>query len=276
MQWVETTGRTIDEAKSIALDQLGVADDDAEFEILEEPQAGLFGRTRGEARVRARVRPRSPRPKVERRDRRRGDKQRSDAGPRPQGAARERRPREAQKSSSEKGTSMSDDNSRAPRPAADPATVAAEAEKFLVGLTSAFGVSATASSTIEGDEIEVAVDGNDLGLLVGPRGATLQAVQDITRVVSQRRMGDHDTRLRVDVGGYRAKRKEALSRFVNQVADEVVSTGTARALDPMPSADRKVIHDALTGRTDISTHSEGEDPYRRVIIAPADSAAPSA
>ncbi|MEY3679553.1 MAG: RNA-binding cell elongation regulator Jag/EloR [Ilumatobacteraceae bacterium] len=276
MQWVETTGRTIDEAKSIALDQLGVADDDAEFEILEEPKAGLFGRTRGEARVRARVRPRSPRPKVERRDRRRGDKQRSDAGPRPQGAARERRPREAQKSSSEKGTSMSDDNSRAPRPAADPATVAAEAEKFLVGLTSAFGVSATASSTIEGDEIEVAVDGNDLGLLVGPRGATLQAVQDITRVVSQRRMGDHDTRLRVDVGGYRAKRKEALSRFVNQVADEVVSTGTARALEPMPSADRKVIHDALTGRTDISTHSEGEDPYRRVIIAPADSAAPSA
>ena len=273
MQWVETTGRTIDEAKSIALDQLGVADDDAEFEILEEPKAGLFGRTRGEARVRARVRPRSPRPKVERRDRRRGDKQRSDAGPRPQGAAR---PREAQKSSSEKGTSMSDDNSRAPRPAADPATVAAEAEKFLVGLTSAFGVSATASSTIEGDEIEVAVDGNDLGLLVGPRGATLQAVQDITRVVSQRRMGDHDTRLRVDVGGYRAKRKEALSRFVNQVADEVVSTGTARALEPMPSADRKVIHDALTGRTDISTHSEGEDPYRRVIIAPADSAAPSA
>ena len=276
MQWVETTGRTIDEAKSIALDQLGVADDDAEFEILEEPKAGLFGRTRGEARVRARVRPRSPRPKVERRDRRRGDKQRSDAGPRPQGAARERRPREAQKSSSEKGTSMSDDKSRAPRPAADPATVAAEAEKFLVGLTSAFGVSATASSTIEGDEIEVAVDGNDLGLLVGPRGATLQAVQDITRVVSQRRMGDHDTRLRVDVGGYRAKRKEALSRFVNQVADEVVSTGTARALEPMPSADRKVIHDALTGRTDISTHSEGEDPYRRVIIAPADSAAPSA
>jgi len=276
MQWVETTGRTIDEAKSIALDQLGVADDDAEFEILEEPKAGLFGRTRGEARVRARVRPRSPRPKVERRDRRRGDKQRSDAGPRPQGAARERRPREAQKSSSEKGTSMSDDNSRAPRPAADPATVAGEAEKFLVGLTSAFGVSATASSTIEGDEIEVAVDGNDLGLLVGPRGATLQAVQDITRVVSQRRMGDHDTRLRVDVGGYRAKRKEALSRFVNQVADEVVSTGTARALEPMPSADRKVIHDALTGRTDISTHSEGEDPYRRVIIAPADSAAPSA
>ena len=171
---------------------------------------------------------------------------------------------------------MSDDTPRAPRPAADPATVAAEAEKFLLGLTAAFGVSGQTSSVIEGDDIEVSVDGSDLGLLVGPRGATLQAVQDLTRVVSQRRMGDHDTRLRVDVGGYRAKRKEALSRFVNQVADDVVATGTARALEPMPSADRKVIHDALTGRTDIATHSEGEDPYRRVIISPADGSTPSA
>ncbi|NDH48611.1 MAG: hypothetical protein EBX99_12390 [Acidimicrobiia bacterium] len=106
--------------------------------------------------------------------------------------------------------------------------------------------------------------------MVGPRGSTLQAVQDITRVVAQRRMGDHDTRLRIDIGGYRAKRKEALSRFVNQVADEVVSSGTARALEAMPSSDRKIVHDALTGRTDIATHSEGEDPNRRVVITPAD------
>ena len=275
MQWVETTGRTIDEAKNIALDQLGVADDDADFEILEEPKAGLFGRTRGEARVRARVRPRTPRPKVDRRDRRRGDGARSAGDSRPQCGSRERRPRDT-KASNEKGRPMSDDAPRAPRPAADPATVAAEAAKFLLGLTTAFGVSGQTSSVIEGDDIEVSVDGADLGLLVGPRGATLQAVQDLTRVVSQRRMGDHDTRLRVDVGGYRAKRKEALSRFVNQVADDVVATGTARALEPMPSADRKVIHDALTGRTDIATHSEGEDPYRRVIISPADGSTPSA
>ena len=63
MEWVETTGRTIEEAKNIALDQLGVAEDDADFEVVEEPKPGLFGRTRGEARVRARVRPTSPRGK---------------------------------------------------------------------------------------------------------------------------------------------------------------------------------------------------------------------
>src|SRR5437763_16879014 len=71
MEWVETTGRTVEEAKDRALDQLGVHEEDAEFEIVDEPRPGLFGRMRGEARVRARVRPTRPRPKAERRERRR-------------------------------------------------------------------------------------------------------------------------------------------------------------------------------------------------------------
>src|SRR5438309_6507642 len=71
MEWVEVTGRTVEEAKDAALDQLGVDESDAEFEILEEPRAGLFGRLRAEARVRARVSPTAPRPKLERRRRRR-------------------------------------------------------------------------------------------------------------------------------------------------------------------------------------------------------------
>ena len=254
MEWVETTGKTIEEAKAIALDRLGVDAEDADFEILEEPKAGLFGRTRGEARVRARVKPRSPRQKNDRRDRKPREKREQNRD------QKREQPRRQEKTMS--------DTPRNTTPA-DPAAVAAEAEKFLLGLASALGSSAEVASQIEGEEIDVQLTGSDLGLLVGPRGSTLQAVQDITRVVSQRRMGDHETRLRVDVGGYRAKRKEALSRFVNQVADEVVASGSARALEPMPSSDRKIVHDALTGRTDISTHSEGEDPNRRVVIAPA-------
>jgi spoIIIJ-associated protein len=70
MEWVETTGKSLDEAKEQALDRLGIGPDDAEFEILEEPRVGLFGRTRGEARVRARVKPTTVRPKQDRRTRR--------------------------------------------------------------------------------------------------------------------------------------------------------------------------------------------------------------
>ena len=269
MEWVETTGKSIEEAKSIALDRLGVADEEAEFEILEEPKAGLFGRTRGEARVRARVKPRIPRAKVERRDRR----PRKDDTPSAEGAPRT--PRAKQPRQQEKKMSDSSENNDRPRrerpegPPADPAQVAAEAEKFLIGLAASLGATGETAVNIDGNDIEVQLNGSDLGLLVGPRGSTLQAVQDITRVVSQRRMGDHDTRLRIDIGGYRAKRKEALSRFVTQVADEVVASGSARALEAMPSPDRKIVHDALTGRTDIATHSEGEDPNRRVVISPA-------
>ncbi|NDB04395.1 MAG: KH domain-containing protein [Acidimicrobiia bacterium] len=271
MEWVETTGKSIEEAKSIALDRLGVADEDAEFEILEEPKPGLFGRVRGEARVRARVKPKSPRAKNDRRDRGR----RRDGAPREEGSGDRTGENRAPRQKSQKQEKKMSDNNDRPRrerpdgPPADPAEVAAQAEKFLLGLAGALGASASTQSVIEGDDIEVQLNGSDLGLLVGPRGSTLQAVQDITRVVAQRRMGDHDTRLRIDIGGYRAKRKEALSRFVNQVADEVVSSGTARALEAMPSSDRKIVHDALTGRTDIATHSEGEDPNRRVVITPA-------
>jgi spoIIIJ-associated protein len=71
MEWVEVTGRTIEEAKDAALDQLGVDESEAEFEIVEEPRSGLFGRLRAEARVRARVLPTAPRPKIDRRERRR-------------------------------------------------------------------------------------------------------------------------------------------------------------------------------------------------------------
>ena len=281
MEWVETTAGTIEEAKNKALDQLGVAEDDADFEILEEPKSGLFGRTRGEARVRARVKPRTPRGKTDRRRRdSRGEKRSDDRGAgserdgqRTQG--RNERGNRAPQNRNKRENQVSNDSEQGGRrerssgPAPDPTQVAAEAEKFLAGLVDAFGLTATTGRNIEGGEIEVTVSGNDLGILVGPRGSTMQAVQDLTRVVSQRRLGDHETRLRIDIAQYRAKRKEALSRFVNQVADEVVASGTARALEPMPSADRKIIHDALTGRTDISTHSEGEDPDRRVVISPA-------
>ena len=84
MEWVETTGKTVDEAMDRALAHLGVHRDDAEVEVLEEPKAGLFGRVRGEARVRARVRPSGPRPK---RSRRSGERER------PRGSVRDDRPR---------------------------------------------------------------------------------------------------------------------------------------------------------------------------------------
>ena len=82
----------------------------------------------------------------------------------------------------------------------DARQVGEEASRFMTGLVEAFGLTGTVELVEDGDDLEVRVHGQELGLLVGPRGTTLQAVQDLARVASQRRLGDHDTRLRVDIG----------------------------------------------------------------------------
>ena len=277
MEWVEFTARTLEEAKDLALDRLGVAADDAEFEVLAEPKPGLFGRLRGEARVRARVRPAQARQKVERRDRRPRKSEGGEAAPKPARARTPAAPKAPAKPRQAAANNDADDDDVPARTTSKPMReqqdvsaqqVGDEARKFIEELVAAFAFTGTTELIEDGDDLEVRVHGDNLGLLVGPRGTTLQAVQDLARVASQRRLGDHDTRLRVDIGGYRQRRKEALDRFAVQMADEVKQSGVARVLEPMSSADRKIVHDSLSEVEGIGTRSEGDDPYRRVVITP--------
>lgn len=310
MEWVETTAKTLDEAKDLALDRLGVAADEAEFEILEEPRAGLFGRVRGEARVRARVMPTAVRPKQDRRSR--GRSARDGRGKAGKGRQRDQErggvdtddgddtvvddtvdeasdlaerpePARVRRGDSSRATERDSSRPRRPKqqkeqhvntdgadePTVSPAEVGDAAVVFMSGLVEAFGATATTDVTLDGTDIEVRVTGAELGLMVGHGGRTLMAVQDLARVASQRRLGDHETRLRIDVAGYREKRSEALGRFALVVAKEVVESGKAKALEPMQSADRKVVHDALADVEGVTSRSEGDDPMRRVVISPA-------
>ena len=297
MEWVETTAKTVDAAKDAALDRLGVAADEAEFEVLEEPRPGLFGRTRGEARVRARIQPTQVRPKQERRRRGSKDKDRAkttgrngaassatsgaaapasaddeapsaDASPAPKGNGRRTSTKRQEDRSSNKSQEKTMSNeTREPSPVS-PEEVGDAAVAFMDGLTGAFGATASSELLVDGTELDVHVSGEGLGLLVGPGGRTLNAIQDLARVSAQRRLGDHDTRLRIDVAGYRARRNEALERFAADVAASVREAGSARALEPMTSADRKVIHDALNEEDGVSSRSEGDDPNRRIVVVP--------
>ena len=143
-------------------------------------------------------------------------------------------------------------------------------ETFVRGLVDAFGVEATIEVVEVDDETrEVQVIGNDLGLLIGPRGLTLQAVHELARTVVYRAApGGQDGRVRIDIGGYRERRRQALEQFATKIADEVVSSGTARALEPMSPPDRKVVHDTINGVDGVHTTSEGEEPRRRVVVLP--------
>lgn len=269
-----------------ALDELGVDEEDAEFEIVGEAKLGLFGRLREEARVRARVRPTKPRPKEDHRDRRRrragassgqrateaegagaGREQSTTAATRTEGAVEERpmaggedvpaAPPPPQARS--EGRQMDQEV-----PLAEQGDVA---RRFLEGMLEAFAAVGTVElRQVDEETVELAISGDQLGLLIGPRGTTLNAVQEVTRTVVQRQTGGRSGRILVDVEGYRQKRKAALQRFTREVAARVKETGIREALEPMLPADRKVVHDTVNEIDGVSTTSEGEEPRRRVII----------
>lgn len=321
MDWVEASGKSLAEAKETVLDMLGVAEDDAEFVILSEPKAGLFGRLRGEARVQARVRPVAPPPKRTRRprpdkkreggDRSRpkssGTKEGSSGGRGRQGSDGEtpsdnsnsndesknrsggagadgerdnsgrnrsrgsrqsggNQSRQQEKKASGRSSGDSEDNME------ESLTLeqqGAAAQEFLAGLIREFGLDATVEfSEVDEETVRVAAVGDDLGLLVGPRGATLAAVQDLTRTFVQRQSENRTDRILVDVGGYREKRNAALGRFAEGIVAEVKSSGEERALEPMSPADRKVIHDTVNEIDGVETRSDGMEPSRYVVISP--------
>jgi spoIIIJ-associated protein len=138
--------------------------------------------------------------------------------------------------------------------------------EFATGLLTAFESSGSVAVDSDDNEIEVRIDGDNLGLLVGPQGATLAALEELLRgAVGHRGPG----RLHLDVSGYRAKRRAALAEFARRVADDVRTSGSAKALEPMSAPDRKVVHDTVAELPGVATISDGEDPHRRVIIQPA-------
>lgn len=296
MEWVETTGRTVEEATGSALEHLGVGESDAEVEVLAEPRAGLFGRLRGEARVRVRVRPSPVRPKVEverrssdrSRRQRRGQTRIAKDGLTSAGGVSEDRPTEARsarldrsrpasvsvakRSDEAVSVDMDDENGAEVEEPDDQATLetlGAVGAAFVEGLLDRFDLSGTVR-TEELDErtVQLSVDGEGLGVLIGRGGATLVALQELTRTVVQRQTRVYYGRLLVDVGGYRERRRHALEDFVRTQVDQAKATGSERVLEPMTSADRKVVHDLVNTLEGVSTRSEGEEPRRRVVIFP--------
>ena len=342
MEWVETTGKTIEEARDAALDMLGVDESDAEFLTVTEPRPGLFGRLRGEARVRARVMPTTPPPKRNRgrrppqrrgasgQDDEPGEAQQSSKSPRARAGSSARGRSDGQSAGSEESpTSGESDESSSTGPgtgrsrsarrrrsrargsasAGSTESVASNgseavastqpksrprrrtasdthdeeetvtetlsleeqgdlAKRFIEGLVAELGLQATVSARpIDDEAVQVAVDGDELGLLVGQGGTTLAAIQELTRTVVQRKTGGRTERILVDVAGYRARRAEALGKFTQKVVDEVKASGQEKALEAMSAADRKVVHDAVNEIGGASTRSEGEEPHRYVVIS---------
>jgi spoIIIJ-associated protein len=148
---------------------------------------------------------------------------------------------------------------------ATPEEVAETAREFVEGLVASLGLEASVESSIDGDAAQLDVTGEDLGVLIGRRGQTLDALQDLARAAVQRRLRAR-ARLVVDVEGYRARRRSSLADYARSIAERAKERGTEIELEPMNAYERKIVHDAVAEIDGASSFSEGEEPARKVIV----------
>ena len=304
MEWIETTGSTVDEAKDRALDRLGIAEDDMQFEIIEEGSNSLFRLKRKDARLRARVKPVNTRPKQT--DRRsRGKKQTVNKKKSSGNSVRNKNKNSSSQKVDSKGNNQKNSkNNKTPTNVTDGSkkrdndiktsrkgrlrsnselnksgidvvkknTMDLEeqaeiTEDFVSGLLEKMGLQARVVSSIEDNRAIVQAQGLNLGLAIGPRGETVRAITQLSHTMIQRLSdGEAEGKLTVDIGGYRERRRTFLAEFAVNQANEVLDEGHSVALDPMNASDRKVVHDAISEIEGVTTRSEGSDYDRHVVI----------
>jgi spoIIIJ-associated protein len=148
-----------------------------------------------------------------------------------------------------------------------PATPVERVRAIVERIVDALELDAGVEVEEDDEAITARVEGEDLGLLIGRRGQTIDAVQLLCYRAAFRGMRERK-RVIVDAAGYRERRREALERQADQVADRALRNNRAAELEPMSAQDRRVVHNHLKDRAGLETYSEGEEPERRVIVAP--------
>ena len=141
------------------------------------------------------------------------------------------------------------------------------AADYLEALLDILDIDGDLDLDVEGDRAIVEIVGRELDTLVGPRGTTLEALQELTRLAVLQQTGER-SRLMLDVGGFRAGRRAELTKLGAAVAKRVAETGEREQLSPMTPFERKVVHDAVAAVAGVVSESEGEEPQRRVVVLP--------
>lgn len=270
MRSIESKAKTMEEAVSLGLEQLGVSFEDVNIDILDEGHKGFLGllgakpvvvrltvkenaeETNVLKDVKLGLNPENPK----------AEKPARPAAAKPAG---KKAPAEKPAPTAEKPAEKPIEK-KAPAAPTDGVAPEAKAEEFLRNVTKLMGVDVTIDSKRD-DEGNVRVDmhGDTLGILIGRRGETLDALQYLTSLYVNRGQEGY-TRVTLDTENYRAKREEALTRLANRMANRAVKTGRKVVLEPMNPYERRILHSALQKNENVSTHSEGEEPNRHVVI----------
>ena len=275
MRTVESSAKTMEEAVTLGLEKLGVSFSDVKIDILDEGSKGFLGILGGKpVVVRLTVREDAEEDVLSSITLDSAEKKPARRSEKPKAKAPEKKPA---KSESEKPAKQETPKaSKEPKPvkqeapkAAQPAGDDASQEKartFLADLSKLMGVEVSIDAHRD-DEGNVRVDmfGDTLGILIGRRGETLDALQYLTSLYVNRDKEEY-TRVTLDTENYRAKREEALRRLANRMANRAVKTGRKVVMEPMNPYERRILHSALQQNEAVTTHSEGEEPNRHVVI----------
>ncbi len=226
----EKRAKSIEEAIELALTELNVARENAQIDIVQEPAKGFLGIGGKEAvvKVTAEVSADIPETKKE-------------------------APKAKRKAN--KGGVYSSESP------------AENAKNFVYDVLSAMGLDVTVTADFDGEVVNVNLDGDNMGVVIGKRGDTLDSIQYLTSLVVNQSSDDY-IKVSIDTENYREKREEALVALAKRLAGKVGRTGKKFALEPMNPYERRIIHSSLQDNEDVTTFSVGQEPYRKVVIAP--------
>ena len=284
MKSIQSSAKTMEEAVTQGLEKLGVSLGDVTIDILQEGSKGFLGLLGGKpVIVKLTVRdgvesdsvspfsftdaPADTAPKSKRRSGR-SKAAKIDAAKEPTKEQPEQsaKPAKRQEKRSEAPVAAQPQGEVVPAPLCDPDTLEGKAQQFLLKVTSLMGVNVSVAVKRDDEgNIRVHMLGDTLGILIGRRGETLDALQYLTSLTINRGQENY-TRITLDTENYRAKREEALARLANRMANRAVKTGRKVVLEPMNPYERRILHSTLQQNTSVSTHSEGEEPNRHVVI----------
>lgn len=265
MDFSEKWGTDVETAVNLALAELKLTIDEVDVTVLEEPSRGFFGI--GSKLALVRVEKKKPEVKEEEQpvisaEAEKKETVKEDRKPK---AEAKKSPKPAKAERAEK-RSKPERKSSVEREAGELFPVENHAAlEFLKEVTEQMGLEIELSARVNDGNVFVNIQGKDSGTIIGKRGQTLDAIQYLTSLVVNK---DEENYIRVvvDAENYRAKREKTLEKLANRLADKVVKTKRSVRLEPMNPYERKVIHATLQHNPRVTTRSEGQDPYRRVII----------
>ena len=266
--YITVSAKTLDDAITEALVQLGVTSDRLDYIVVEKGSEGFLGIGRKQAVIKAR-RKREDKPVEETVEESKVEtpvkeevkpEKKTEKKPAKEHSHTKKNVRE------EKPEVKSEPKKEAELAKVEPQTIET-CEKFIYDVMNAMGMDDVKVTSVVDEEgaLSINMEGSNMGILIGKRGQTLDSLQYLTNRVANK-MQDGYVRVKLDTEDYRRRRKETLENLAKNIASKVKRTRKTVSLEPMNPYERRIIHSALQSDPAVSTHSEGEEPYRRVVV----------